>query len=166
MIAIVTVLVGVYVFVMVRTQRSYDHIMFVQEELLIQTQLERRARDTSGTLAQLSNSHTFAQRYFRTPDDVIAVIEELEGFGTVIGAPVTVAQVQIQNENTETHEGTLIVHVAASGTWRAMSQLLSLLDTLPYHATVMQAGLETTRANDNGVPIWSLRATLAILLKQ
>lgn len=166
-VALCAAFIGVFVFVTLKTQRLYEQITTIQEELLLQIQLERRVRDTAGTLAELSHERTLAQTYFKTPEDVITIIEEIEGFSDVVGAPVTVLQVHVEEENPETREGVLVVNVFAEGSWASISHLLSLLDSLPYQAFIKQATLDTSGTDtETPRPVWSLRAALSITLKK
>ncbi|GMU73831.1 MAG: hypothetical protein AMXMBFR44_0300 [Candidatus Campbellbacteria bacterium] len=166
-ISLCAALIGVYVFVTMKTQRLYEQITTIQEELLLQIQLERRVRDTAGTLAELSHERLLATTYFKTPEDVITIIEEIEGFSEVVGAPVTVLQVHVDEENPETREGTLVVNVFSEGSWASVSHLLSLLDSLPYQSSVKQVTLDTSGTDsETPRPVWSLRAALSITLKK
>jgi hypothetical protein len=165
--ALALLLVAGYVIVIVLTRRHYAEIKEVQQELLVQIDLERRVRDTAGVLAELSGERASAQQYFKNPDDVIGIIEELEGFGSVIGVPVSVAQVEVEGENTETREGVFVANVQSDGSWKKMSHLLALLDSLPYQSTVSQLSLDTGGIDiDTPTPIWALRATLRITLRK
>lgn len=160
-------LISAYVVAVVVTRRQYAHIQTTQEELLMQIQLERRVRDTAGTLAELSEERAGVKEFFRTPEDIIAIIEELEGFGTYVGTPVAVLQVQIEDEDPETREGVFVVNVMSEGSWRSISHLLSLLDSLPYQSSLSQVTLDTSGVNEETPqPRWSLRATVRITLKQ
>lgn len=161
------VLIGAYAVAVVTTRRQYAHIQATQEELLIQIQLERRVRDTAGTLAELSGEREGVKKFFRTPQDIITIIEELEGFGVYVGAPVAVLQVQVENEDPQTREGVLVVNVMSEGSWRSISHLLSLLDSLPYQSALSQVTLDTSGVDeDTPEPRWALRAAVRITLRQ
>ncbi len=161
------VLIGAYVVAVVVTRRQYAHIQTTQEELLVQIQLERRVRDTAGTLAELSTERAGVKDFFRAPEDIIAIIEELEGFGAYVGTPVAVLQVQVENEDPKTREGVFVVSVMSEGSWRSISHLLSLLDSLPYQSSLSQVTLDTSGVDeDTPQPRWALRATVRITLKK
>lgn len=161
------VLIGAYVVAVVITRRQYAHIQTTQEELLLQIQLERRVRDTAGILAELSDEREGVQEFFRAPEDIITIIEELEGFGTYVGTPVAVLQVQVENEDPETREGVFVVNIMSEGSWRSISHLLSLLDSLPYQSSISHVTLNTSGVDeDTPEPRWALRATVRITLKQ
>jgi hypothetical protein len=160
------ILGGGYIFSLIVVSRLYNHIAVVQQELLVQIELERHVRDTTGLLAELRGVGDAITTYFKTPNDVIAVIEGIEGFKKQIGAPVTVVQLDVHGADPTTREGTLVVSVFSDGSWKAMSQLMALLDTLPYQSTVTQLSLDTTGLDEDGhAPVWTLRAALDIALK-
>lgn len=160
-------LTGVYVFVVTTTQKKYEHIKTVQEELMLQIQLERRARDTAGVLTGLADERSNIQTYFKSPDEIISIIEEIEGFESVVGIPVTVVQIHVENEDVESREGILVISVFAEGKWKSITHLLSMLDSLPYQSSFSQVTLDTSgTGGERGDPVWSLRGTLRITLKQ
>jgi hypothetical protein len=80
LIAACMILGGGYIFSLIVVSRLYNHIAVVQQELLVQIELERHVRDTTGLLAELRGVGDAITTYFKTPNDVIAVIEGIEGF--------------------------------------------------------------------------------------
>lgn len=161
-------LVGVYVWMVILTNGYQRQIVLTQEELLVQVERERRVRDTAGVLASFKDERQLAKTFFKNPDDVISVIEDVEGFARIVGVPVSVVQVQVENEDQETREGTLVMSIASEGSWSKMTHLIGLLDTLPYQASVTQATLDTSESVEGGKSssLWVARALVSVVLKK
>lgn len=165
---VAVVCVGVYVWVFIRTNQYHAEILLTQEELLVQVERERHVRDTAGVLSSLKEERALVNTFFKTPNDIISIIEDIEGLRRVIGTPVSVLQVQVEGEDPLTREGTFVASILSEGSWKQMTQLLGLLDSLPFHARVTQATLETVERVDGakGAPLWVVRAALSIALKK
>ena len=161
-------LVGVYVWMVILTNGYHNQIVLTQEELLIQVERERRVRDTAGVLASFKNERELSKTFFKNPDDVISIIEEIEGFGRITGAPVSVIQVQVEDEDPETREGTLVMSIVSEGSWSSVVHLIGLLDTLPYQASLNHATFDTPESVDgveSSLP-WTVRASVSVALKK
>ncbi len=164
-------LAGAYVWALIRTNQYHDQITFMREELLVQVERERRVRDTAGVLASFKEERKVVKTLFKTPDDVISIIEDIEGLGSVIGAPVSVLQVQVDGEDPETREGMFTVSLLSEGSWKEMTHLVGLLDALPYHAKMNHVTLDTSdtpegsEGSENS-SLWVVRASLSIALKK
>ncbi|MCR4274669.1 MAG: hypothetical protein NUW02_01295 [Candidatus Campbellbacteria bacterium] len=161
-------LVGAYVWAILLTNQYHNQIILTQEELLVQVERERRVRDTAGVIASLKEEREVVKTFFKTPDDVISIIEEIEGFGRTIGALVSVVQVQVDDEDPKTREGTFVVSIFSTGSWKKMMNLIGLLDSLPYQAKASQITLDTSQKEGGSTTVlpWTVRASLSIVLKK
>ncbi|MBP9851069.1 MAG: hypothetical protein KBC47_05255, partial [Candidatus Peribacteraceae bacterium] len=77
-----------------------------------------------------------------------------------------VSDVHIEDQDATTGEGMLSMNVAASGSWRSMTHLLTLLDALPFQSKLESATLTLADADSDDAGVrWSFRGLLKVSLR-
>lgn len=132
-------------------------------ELAQEAEREQSLHTTSGLLADLSEERVALDSFFITPGAEVLFIERIEALGATAGAVITVRDVRLENAN-EAGEGTLMLGLVAQGTWREITHLLALLDTLPFESELTTATL--TRSGDVEAGSWTLQTTLEATVRR
>ena len=162
--AIMLVLVGCYV-VMIRYIKQQQHSVATHSiELAREVSREEMIRSTEILLRDLSEKKTLFDEFFIAPDKVVSAIERIEQLSQSVGVPITIADVNVQSDATETGEGTLSLNVSSEGTWTSMVHLTYMLDLLPFESSVVTSNL-TLASNDDSERHWTLRSTIIIPLR-
>ncbi len=167
MTTLVTVLLaGVYVGALVILSRTQKAVAVQVAELAGDVRREESMHALSGLLEDLSGETAMLDAFFVSPDGAVGVIENIETLSSVVGVPVVVSDVHIEDQDATTGEGMLSMNVAASGSWRSMTHLLTLLDALPFQSKLESATLTLADADSDDAGVrWSFRGLLKVSLR-
>jgi len=164
---IAVLLAGVYVGALVVLSRTQKAVAAQAAELAGDVRREESMHALSGLLEDLSGETMKLDAFFVSPDGAVGVIENIEALSSIVGVPVAVSDVHIEEQDTTTGEGTLSMNVAASGSWRSMTHLLTLLDALPFQSELESATLTLIDADSEETTArWSFRGLLTVSLRQ
>lgn len=155
------VVYGVGVFYMSRQQQLIDEQI---EALAFETGREQSMHSVVSLLDDIDTETQAIEGFFIAPDDAVGFIELLEGLSSIVGTPVSISNVRAEGSDEATGEGTLVVNVSATGSWRSVYHVLTILTTLPVETTISSVSLLRAEAGDGGA-VWTLRATVETLLR-
>ena len=156
---------GVYIFLWVMNGRLQSRVQTLQSEVAVETVREERADSTGHFADDIRDDGALVQSFFVGRDNEVVAIETLEGLANVTGATVDITQVDVQNQTADA-PGTLIVNVSGNGSWKQISHLLALLESLPFHANIPYVSLTTSPSPENTTAVWALSVRLEIALAQ
>ncbi|MEN9405414.1 MAG: hypothetical protein RLY47_373 [Candidatus Parcubacteria bacterium] len=164
---VAVLLAGVYVGALVFLSRTQKTVASQAAEIAGEARREGSMHELSDLLNDLSSETTKLDAFFISPDGAVGVIEDMEALSSIISAPITVSDVRIEDQDATTGEGMLTMNVAASGSWRSMVHLLTLLDALPFQSELNSATLTLSNADgEDSDARWSLRALLKVSLRR
>lgn len=158
--------VALYVFGVWYVKHLHGIVNAQATELAAETTREASLHNLGGFLQSLSADQSRLASLFITPAAAVGLIERIEQLGDDVGAIVSISGVTIDDKNAETGEGTMVMNVAAEGSWRKMTQLLALLDTLPFASRVERASFIRSGDTESGGAVWSLRAVVHVPLRR
>ncbi|MEK7579185.1 MAG: hypothetical protein AAB460_01465 [Patescibacteria group bacterium] len=158
-------LLVVYMGAIVFIRRTTAAVEARAAELALEVRREELTRDTSNLLKGLSKETEDLSAFFVHPGGAVTLIERIEGFSLYVGVPITIRDVSFVPLAEGSEEGAVAMRVETVGSWREMTHLLSLLDTLPFEAEVSTIVLEVVNEGEDGTE-WSLRAALTVLLRE
>lgn len=164
---VAVLLAGIYVGALVVLSRTQKAVASQVAELAGDVQREESMQALSGLLEDLSGETATLDAFFVSPDGAVGVIEDIEALSSTVGASIGVSDVHIEEADTTTGEGTLLMNVTASGSWRSMTHLLVLLDALPFQSELESATLTLVgdESEDTSAQ-WSLRGLLKVSLRR
>lgn len=164
---VAVLLAGIYVGALVFLSRTQKAVASQAAEIAGEARREGSMHALSDLLKDLSGETSKLDAFFISPDGAVGVIEDIETLSSIVGAPVSVSDVRIEDQNAKTGEGTLLMNVAASGSWRSVTHLLALLDALPFQSELGSATLTLVDAdNEDSDARWSLRGLLKVSLRR
>lgn len=164
---VAVLLAGIYVGALVFLSRTQKAVASQATELAGDARHEESMHILSALLKDLSGETTKLDAFFVSPDGAVGVIEDLEALSSVVGVPITVSDVRIEDQDAKTGEGTLSMNVAASGSWRSMTHVLTLLDALPFQGQLGSVTLTLIDAeSDKASAQWSFRGLLKVSLRR
>ncbi len=164
---IAIVFAAIYVGALVTLSRSQKAVAAQASELAAEVRREESTQILAALLEDLSGDTSKLDAFFISPDGAVGVIEDIEALSSVIGAPLSVADVRIEDENAETGEGTLSMNVSAEGSWRSTTHLLTLLDTLPFQSELNSVTLTLINDEDSDAAAqWSFRGLVRVSLRR
>ena len=153
-----------YIFLWIIIDRAYTRVSALQIEIAQQEVREARAQDTGKFIEDIRDDGEVVHSFFVSRNSVVTAIETLENLEDVTGARVTISQVDAVDQTKEI-PGKLMIGLSGSGTWKQISRLLALLETLPFHSNVTYVTL-TTSPSPEGSATWSLQVRLEAQLTQ
>lgn len=157
-------MLGVYIFLWVMTDRAHARVSALQAEVLMQEAREARAHDTGRFLDDIRDDGELVRSFFVSRDNVVGAIETLESLSSATGARVTINQVDAIDQTADV-PGKLLVGLSGIGSWKQISQLLVLFETLPFHSKMTYVSLATSPSSE-GSASWTLQARLEAQLVQ
>ena len=157
-------MLSVYIFLGVMTERAHARVSALQAEVLMQEAREARAHDTGRFLDDIRDDGELVYSFFVSRDNVVGAIETLESLSGVTGARVTINQVDAIGQTADV-PGTLLIGLSGTGSWKQISQLLALLETLPFHSKVVYTTLATSPSSE-GSATWTMQVRLEAQLVQ
>jgi hypothetical protein len=157
-------LVALYAFGVWYVKSLANDVRAQAVELSLETTRETSMRSLSGFLADLTGDEKKLSSFFVAPDNAVMMIETIERLGNLVGAPVSISGVRIEEQNQDTGEGTMTMNVSAEGTWREVSELLALLDTFPFASSVDNVTL--VQIGEEKEQVWSFRAIMSVALRK
>jgi hypothetical protein len=130
---------------------------------------ERAAKEAAyasviSTTEQSQADRAELESYFITERETVRFIAAIETAATQIGVTFETTELSVtdaKTTDTETTPATLTVGTKFTGSERAVTQFLTLLETLPYHATI--PSLSMTNQTENGN--WVGQAQVILTLK-
>lgn len=135
-------------------------------DLAFETRREASLRTLGGFLEDVREDSAELSSFFAAPEAAVAVIEQVEGLGDLVGVSVVISGVHIVDEIEDTGEGTLVMDVAAEGPWANVLSLARLLDTFPFASHIDEMSFRRSAPKEDGTMSWSLRATMYLLLRR
>jgi hypothetical protein len=165
-IALTIALASIYVGALIMLSRSQKDLAAQAAELAAEVRREESMQTLGGLLRDLSADTMKLDAFFVAPEGAVGVIEEIEALSLVVGVPISVADVRIQDQDPATGEGVLSMDVAAAGSWRSMTHLLALLDALPFQSELDSATLTLISTEEEASAPWSFRALLLVPLRR
>ncbi len=145
-------------FVSSQTARIEEQAKELQGEI----RREESLRKLGGFLNDLSDEQEALRSYVVSPAETVTSIEQIEKLADVIGAPITIDGVRLEEVGND-GEGELRMIVSSEGSWKKMIQLVSLLDTLPFASIIDDVNL--VAVGDEKKPQWILRASLHTMIR-
>lgn len=161
MAVVVAIAYGASALYMAKLRKNIDD---QTQAIAYETSREQTLHATRELLKDVLPETQRLEGFFVAPDGAIDFIELLESFSSVVGAPVTISDVRVENENTVTGEGLLVLSVASSGSWRSQAHLLELLDTLPTESVVDGVTLNFVDSSEENT-FWNLKGVLHVPLR-
>ncbi len=161
---VATLLAGVYIGALIVLSHSQEVVAAQAVELEAEARREKSMHTLSDLLRDLSEYTTKLDSFFISPDGAVSVIEDIEALSSVVSVPVTVSDVHIEDQDAKTGEGTLSMNIAAAGSWRSITHLLVLLDSLPFQSKLESVTLTFEDGGENAQ--WSFRGLLTVSLRR
>lgn len=163
---VVVLLVGTYGAGLIVLDRAKGTIATQATELAAEVRREESVHILSDLLEDLSEETTKLNAFFVPPEGAVGAIERVEALSSSVGVPVSASDVHIQDRDPLTGEGTLFLNVATEGSWRSVTRVLMLLDTLPFQSRLQSVVLSLINGDDESPARWSFKGLLAVPLRQ
>jgi hypothetical protein len=135
-------------------------------DLAFEVKREASLRNLGGFLEDVQEDAATVASFFIAPEAAVTVIERVENLGSVVGVPVLISGVRILGEDEITGEGTMVMDVAAEGSWNTVLTLAELLDTFPFASKIDAMSIRRGAPEENGTTAWTLRATIQLMLRK
>jgi hypothetical protein len=135
-------------------------------DLAEETAREASLRNLGSLVGEVEGDAQALSSFFIHPDHAVDVIEAVEALGRRLGTKVTISNVKIEDKNSDTGEGIMVINVAAEGSWRTMMDLAKLLDTFPSVSRIDNLTLSREDSTPEGGTSWQLRATVRLWLRR
>ncbi len=134
---------SVYLFFFFKIKNINNEISLLQNQLDIEIRQDQRLRSVRQLLQELEGEFNEIDSYFVSSDGVVNFLETLESLGDEVQASVDVNAVDVLTPSgAQTPYEELEIRFASRGSWNALVQLISLLETLSFGITFKRVQLE------------------------
>ncbi len=137
-----------FLYVGVLTKSSQVVDLFTEAEKDITK--DQTLRTTRAILSQNEDMLSELDQYFVSSDEVVTFIDRLESLEDITGGSVSIISVSSDADPKAKNDfkELLKVRLEITGSWKAVSQSMALLETLPYQMTVHEATIALVSASD------------------
>lgn len=156
----VLVFLGIYSTVFMVIKNKNNQISILQNQVDIEVRKDQRLHSVKLLISDLNKELDTVDTYFVSSSGVVDFLERLEALGSVSGVTVGVNSVSVdESEDSGLPYELLKIEFAARGTWSAIVQLISLLETFPLGITIERMQLEQI---PNSIS-WQLNTSFSVL---
>lgn len=133
-VSIVTLLLlGVYIFFSYKINSVFDEAESVVHERLSLEAKERQLSKTEDAILSTKDKRLELEKHFITSDELVSFIEYVESLDNISGGTLVIDEVDVNDEG---GKPALRVSLSASGTYKQIYKLLSLIETMPYEIDI------------------------------
>ncbi len=126
-------LLGMYIFFSYRIESVFSEAETASHERLGLEAKGRQLSKTEDLVLNTESKRLELESHFVTSDELVSFIEYIESLDTISGGTLVIDEVDVGDEQ---GEPVLKVSLSASGKYKEIYKLLSLIETMPYEVSI------------------------------
>lgn len=164
-ISVATILLlGMYIFFSYKIKSVFSEAEQAAHERLSLEAKGRQLSKTEDLVISTENKRLELEEHFVTSDELVSFIEYVESLDTISGGELVIDDVDVNNEKAKP---VLEVSLSASGTYKEVYKLLSLIESMPYEIDIPTFDLSVadvvSGTTTSGNPKWNAEIDFVVI---